>query len=169
MKRPTIWIFAALPAVVLVLGVTGFETLLFSLPGILAVILVGPIYVLWLFRRHSRQIAAIAGCILLASAIANASMEFSSFPLRIGYHLSKGRMNRVAARLQAGDTVTTPCWVGSIRVQKAELSRHGVACLWTHPHPSGSDGFVKTPPDYVPFNLWSHTQIDDEWQFISED
>ncbi len=154
---------------VLALGITGQETLLISLLGILAVVVVGPIYVLWLNRRHSRRLALIAGLILLASAVANASMELTSFPLRVGYRLSRSQINQAAARLLSGETLSTPCWVGSIRVKKAELSRNGIACLWTHPHPSGSSGFVKTAPDFVPFNLWSHTRIDDEWQFISED
>ena len=169
MKRPTIWIFAVLPVLVLAFGATGLDTLLISLLGILAVIVGGPIYVLWLYRRQSKSIAVAAGCILLTSGITVATMEITSFPLRIGYRLSKGQMDQAANRLLAGETLATPCWIGLIRVRKAELSRHGIPCLWTHPHPNGNDGFVQTPPDYVPFNLWSHTGIDDKWQFISED
>ena len=169
MKNPTIWLFAALPAVVVLLGLTGTETLLVSLLGVLGVIIAGPLYVRWLYRRHSKRLALVAGCILLASAIANASSELASFPLRLGYRLSKQPMDKAAARLRAGESISTPCWVGSIRVKKAELSWRGIPCLWTHPHPNGSDGFVQTPPDYIPFNIWSHTKIDNEWQFISED
>lgn len=169
MKNPTIWLFAALPAVIIAIGVTGKETLLVSLLGVLAVIIIGPLYVRWLCRRDSRRLALVAGCILLASAIANVTLELSSFPLKLGYHLSKGQMDKTAARLRAGETISTPRWVGLIRVKRAELSWRGVPCLWTRPHPSGSAGFVQTPPDNIPFNLWSHTKIDDEWQFISED
>ena len=169
MKKPILWIYAALPAVVLILGATGAETLLVSLSGILGVIVAGPIYVLWLHRRHSRRLAAVAACVLIASAIANASLELSSFPLRMGYRLSKTQMDEVATSLRAGETVSTPCWVGLIRVKKAELSWRGIPCLWTHPHPDGNNGFVQTPPSDIPFNLWSHTKIDDKWQFISED
>ncbi len=169
MRRPGIWVFAGIPLVVLGFGAVGYETVLISLFGVLAVIALGPVYILWLNRKHSRRLAILAACLLVGSAAANAAMEITSFPLRIGYHLSKGQMDDLADKLLSGDDVSAPRWVGVLRVKKAEVSANGIACLWTQPHPAGNTGFVMTSPDYVPFNLWSHTRIDDRWQFISED
>ena len=162
-------IFIALPAAILTVGATGFETLAISLVGILAILVVGPIYFLWLYKNRSRRLAALGGCMLLATALATAGIEFTSFPLRTGYYFSKRQMDRIASLLQAGEQVPCPCWAGIIRVKKAELSQQQIPCLWTHPNPSGNTGFIKTSPAYIPFNLWSHTKIDEEWQFISED
>ena len=158
-----------LPIAVLSIGAIGHETLAISLLGILAIIVLGPIYFLWLYKSHSRRLAALGGCILLATALATASIEFTSLPLRLGYFFSKRQMDLMASRILAGEQVPCPCWAGIIRVKKAELSRQHIACLWTRPNPAGNTGFVQTSPGYIPFNLWSHTKIDEKWQFISED
>lgn len=133
MKEPIIWIFAGLPLVVLVLGATGFDTVVITLLGILAVVLFGPLYCRWLYLNKSGWLTVVAGLVLLTSAVANASLEWWSFRLRVGYSFSKDRMNEAAARLHAGKRVATPCWVGVLRVKKAEIYRNGITCLWTHP------------------------------------
>ena len=72
-------------------------------------------------------------------------------------------------RVRTGEHIATPLRAGLFTIRSAYLSHDGIVCLWTHPHPGGSTGFVQCRRNYVPFNLWSIVRLDDRWQFISED
>ncbi len=95
------------------------------------------------------------------------SVATSNWPLQAAYVLSRPSFDRVAAQVRAGEPPNTPCSIGLFRIRKAEMYHNGIVCLWTNT--TGSTGFVQTGPDDLPFNLWSHTQLDNSWQFISED
>jgi hypothetical protein len=97
------------------------------------------------------------------------SVAATHWPLRVTYVLSRDAFDSLAQRVRAGEHIATPVRAGFFTVRRAELSHHGIVCLWTYPHPAGSTGFVQCRRDYVPFNLWSLIRLDDRWQFISED
>ena len=121
------------------------------------------------YRRHTqrRVLPALAAPILSLAVII--SVAATHWPLRVAYAWSRDSFDAVAQRVRSGEHVTTPLRAGLFTIQRAELSHHGIVCLWTQPHPSGSTGFVQCRRDYVPFNLWSMVRLDDRWQFISED
>lgn len=104
------------------------------------------------------------------------SVTVFNWPLRIGYAFSRPAFNEIAARVTAGETITTPRRVGWFHIEAITLPEHlfyyaedGIVCLWTEVHPHGNTGFVQTSPDNLPFNLWSHFKLDNTWQFIAED
>lgn len=121
------------------------------------------------YRRHSQRHVLSALAVQIASLAILFSVAVTHWPLRTTYALSRGSFEAVAQRVRSGEQVTTPMRAGLFTIRRAEISHHGVVCLWTQPHPSGSTGFVQCRRDYVPFNLWSIVRLDNRWQFISED
>ena len=121
------------------------------------------------YRRYTRRRVLPAFLAFILSLSAIVSVALTDWPLRITYAWSRASLDAVSERVRLGEHVITPLRVGLFSIQRAELSDRGIVCLWTEPHPSGSTGFVQCPSDYVPFNLWSHTSLDEHWQFISED
>jgi len=117
-----------------------------------------------LFVRSLRHL--FAGITALAILL---SVATSNWPLQAAYVLSRTSFDRVAAQVRAGDPPSTPCLIGLFRIRKAEVYHNGIVCLWTDDDSGGPTGFVQTGPDDLPFNLWSHTPLDNSWQFISED
>jgi hypothetical protein len=95
--------------------------------------------------------------------------SLTQWPTRAAFALNRSSLDALSQRVRAGEQIATPVQAGTFRIAKAELSHHGIVCLWTCPRPSGNTGFVQTPPDHVPFNLWSMTSLDSQWQLISED
>jgi hypothetical protein len=121
------------------------------------------------------------GCALVLLTIA-----WVDWPLHLSYYLARPGLERLARDLRAGKTIPTPVRVGLVVIRGTELRRRvinyrgqprdptatdakDIACLWTHPHPGGSGGFVQTPADFLQFNIWSLHHLDDRWQFITED
>lgn len=98
-----------------------------------------------------------------------ASVMTVHWPLRGGYYLSRASLDQLAQNVRAGQPFVGPSRIGLFTIVEAEISQHGIVCLWVNADPSGKTGFVQCNPDYVPFNLWSMVSLDDRWQFISED
>lgn len=98
-----------------------------------------------------------------------ASVMFTQWPFRLAFLISQPSLERLSVIVEKGQTPSMPAWVGLFQIQKIERSPHGILCFWTHPCPSGSDGFVMTSPAHVPFNLFDMTSLTSRWQFIMED
>ena len=145
-----------------------------------------PLYVLFLGIFLSTLIVC-AGTVLIVSCLSSSegfraalattvitlaisiSAITTSWPLHITYTLSRGAFDSVASRVRSGERIVTPIRAGLFQIRRIEVSNHKVICLWTAVDPSGNTGFVQCPPGQVPFNLLSIVQLDDQWQFISED
>ncbi|TWU40851.1 hypothetical protein [Novipirellula artificiosorum] len=114
--------------------------------------------------RSLRQLfyAITAFAILLSTILYN-------MPLRTAFAFSRSSFDQLADDVESGRSVDTPCWIGPIRICKAETYGNGVICLWTDDSPGGHTGFVRHGPSNLPFNLWSHSIMNDSWQFIAED
>lgn len=104
----------------------------------------------------------ICGCVI-------ASVMFTQWPFRLAFWISQPSLNNLAAAVQQGKTPPMPAWAGLFQIKKVEQSGQGIWCFWTHPCPSGSDGFVMTSPAHVPFNLFDMTSLNNRWQYIQED
>jgi len=114
-------------------------------------------------RSYRLLFAEITSIAILLSV-----MTFN-WPLHAAYVLSRPSFDRVAAEVRAGHPLEIPRRVGLFSIQKAEVYHNGVVCLWTDDDPAGPTGFVQHGAHDLPFNLWSHTRLDDSWQFIAED
>ncbi|MBI3415874.1 MAG: hypothetical protein HY043_11255 [Verrucomicrobia bacterium] len=121
------------------------------------------------YRRHTKRRIAPALVASIVSLALIISVAVAHWPLRAAYALSRASFDAVAQRIRGGERIAMPMRSGLFTIRRAELSHQGIVCLWTHPNPSGSTGFVQCRRDYVPFNLWSIIRLDDRWQFISED
>jgi hypothetical protein len=112
----------------------------------------------------------INGLSALACLAVFVSVPLTHWPLRLAYKLSRPSFNSVAQSLQSGAKFQQPIRVGLFTIEKAEIyDMNGRICLWTDLNPSGKTGFTKCPPNDVPFNLWSMIELDQDWQFVSED
>ena len=123
----------------------------------------GAIVAILFVRSLHHLFAGITALAVLLSVVT------SNWPLQAAYVLSRTSFDRVAEQVRAGDPPDTPCFIGLFRIRKAEVYRNGIVCLWTDDDSGGPTGFVQTGPHDLPFNLWSHTPLDNSWQFISED
>ena len=132
-----------------------------------AVIVIGSLLIG--YRRHTQRRILPALVAPSTSLVVIISVAATHWPLRIAYVCSRESFDAVAQRVRGGEHITTPLRAGLFTVQRAELSRHGIVCLWTNSNPAGSTGFVQCRRDYVPFNLSTIVRLDDRWQFISED
>lgn len=121
------------------------------------------------YRRYTKRPVLLAIIAPVACLSIIISVAATYWPLRVTYAMSRNAFDSLAQRVRAGEHIEMPVRAGFFTVRHAELSHHGIVCLWTYPHPTGSTGFVQCRRDYVPFNLWSLIRLDDRWQFISED
>ena len=63
-----------------------------------------------------------------------------------------------------------PVRIGLYNIKRSEVYHNGITYLWTNVHQAGYAGFARCSPEYFDrFNLWSKVNLDDGWQFISED
>ncbi|MEL6401876.1 MAG: hypothetical protein AAFR26_22810 [Cyanobacteria bacterium J06626_4] len=176
MKRFLVWSAIALPPTLLILlSLKPLEIIaLWLLGGLAAAFLTVVIMALLTLptlrtqKRFQRQ--AVVSLVIVVSIM------MSNWPLRIAYAFSRPAFDQVAEQVMVGETPTTPRRIGWFRVARIEapgsaaneIDYHGLR-LWTGIHPHGNSGFVRSSPDDLRFNLWSHFKLDETWQFIAED
>ncbi len=148
-------------------GLDSLRLLFLSIAACTGGAAVASCYLSW--RKFTQRPAFPAALGAILSVLVSASVPAFQWPLLLAYRLSQGPLDHLAARLQAGEPVSVPRVAGRFTIEKAELSRDGIPCLWTNPDPSGRTGFIQTPPHHVPFNLASMIHLDQRWQYISED
>ena len=122
------------------------------------------VILLMIFAKENAQVAF--GILTIAVL---GSIAFFNWPLHLAYIASRPSFEDFAQRLRDGEQIRVPAQIGMFRVVNAEVNHNNVVCFWTDDDPSGGTGFVNFGPDHLPFNLWSHTHLDDSWQFITED
>lgn len=132
--------------------------------GLLCCLLAIPV-VFGVFSVRS-QTQFVAGLVAIATLI---SIAWLNWPLRLVYRLHRQAFDRVAQQVRAGQAPRTPFRIGIFRITATEVNWANVVCLWTDPRSSGSTGFIQHGPENLPVNLWSHTPLDQSWQFVSED
>jgi len=116
---------------------------------------------------RSRQASIFAGFVCVIILV---SVSLTHWPLRFAYRLSRPSFDQIARSLQGGRKFEKPLRAGFFFIEKAEIyDLNGKVCLWTNIDPAGRTGFTQCPPDDVQFNLWSMIELDDDWQFVSED
>jgi amino acid transporter len=121
------------------------------------------------YRRSKRRPVWLAIVCPALSIAVMLSVAFTQWPLRASYAVSRDGLNRLAARIDAGQQVATPKRVGLFVIRAADVSRDGIVELWTDDSAIGRRGFVHCRPDRAPGNLWSMIQLDDSWLFVEED
>lgn len=97
------------------------------------------------------------------------SITLTNWPLGIAFAASRPALNRLAEEVRQGKPPETPVFAGCFRIRETQVKRNGIVCLWTRPNSSGNTGFVQCRRNPPPFNLCSHTPLDESWHFISVD
>ena len=120
-------------------------------------------------RWQNQQSLIPVFLITLASLGMLVSIAGFHWPLRLSYAWSQSSLNKIASDVRAGNPIKLPLQTGLLTIRQVEISPHNIVCLWTEPHPAGSRGFVQTGPIQPPFNLSAMINLDEDWQFISED
>ena len=118
---------------------------------------------------HHEVFAAAAPFLPLICLAIVISVAATHWPLRVAYALSRGALDAVSLRVRAGERIAVPLRAGLFMIRRAEISHDGFACLWTDLHPTGYTGFMLCGPRKAPGRLWSQINLDDRWQFVSED
>lgn len=176
MKRFLVWSTIALPPTLLILlSLKPLEIIALWLLGGLAAafltVVIMALLTLPTLRSQKRlQWQAAVSLMIVVSII------MFNWPLRVAYAFSRPAFDQVAEQVIAGEVLATPRRIGWFRVKRIEapgpaangIDDHGLR-LWTGIHPHGNSGFVRSSPDDLRFNLWSHFQLDETWQFIAED
>ena len=167
--------FAAAALFLIGVSVTGAEKSsvvlwAFTVPFIAAAALC----LLWkrigMHRCRSLRARWLTGLLGLACVGVFVSVPLTHWPFRLAFHLSRPAFDAVAASLESGAQFRQPMRVGFFTIQKAEIyAMNGRICLWTDLDPAGKTGFTQCPPRDVPFNLWSMIELDQAWQYVSED
>jgi amino acid transporter len=122
---------------------------------------------LWWKFKHGRFKKCITVPICLAILL---SIVFTHWLLKLHYLLFKPQLNNIADRTEAGRIPAMPVRIGPYNIKRSEVYHNGITCLWTNVHQAGYAGFARCSPEYFDrFNLWSKVNLDDGWQFISED
>jgi len=98
-----------------------------------------------------------------------ATVIVTAWPLRLSFVLSRPSLERLALAVHEGRRLAAPVRVGLFVVNQAEMSPRGVVCLWTGLAPSGRTGFVQSNANFMPLNLWSSIQLDEQWHLVAED
>ena len=172
MKRFLTWIEIALPPTLLVLlSLTPLEIALIRLVGCFAAVFLAMalMVISALQSQRFRRQMVVSFALVVSITVFN-------WPLRVAYGFSRPAFDQVTEQVMAGETIETPRRIGWFRVERVEapgpapngIDQHGLR-LWTGVHPAGNTGFVKSSPDDLRFNLWSHFKLDETWQFIAED
>lgn len=118
--------------------------------------------------RRSRKIVAAALCALPLSLAGITSVAIWNWPLRLAFIISQPALEELAADVTNGRVITNKR-AGLFFIQRAELVRAGIPCLWVDTDPAARTGFVETRTAVLPFNLWSVISLSEQWQLISED
>ena len=126
---------------------------------------------LFLWHKYKLRSAAKFGFkIAIVCLVVFVSVPVTNWPLRLAFKLSRTSFDKIASALQGGKTFPEAVQVGLFRIKRAEVYKlNGRICLWTDLDPAGKTGFTKSPINDVPFNLWSIIELNEDWQFISED
>lgn len=125
---------------------------------------------LLLWKREKSRNRVVSRCIpiaLCASPIL--SVIITHWPLRIALGLSFPAFETLAEQVRTSGTAIRNRKAGMFLIREAEVSRHGIPCLWLDMDPTGYTGFVRCSEDALPFNAWSRIKLNEHWQLISED
>lgn len=170
MKRLIVGLYAIPVLLIIGVSVAPMERIIVVLGGALTCTVL--LVTTWLSVEFARSKKRRTWPVLVGAFVSLAtivSVMAVHWPLRAGYFLSRASLDHLAQDVRAGQPFVGPKRVGLFTVVEAEISRHGIVCLWVDADPEGKTGFVRCGPDHVPFNLWSMVSLDDRWQFISED
>lgn len=143
--------------------------LLFAASACGAVIVAHCFAIPWLrFRRRPLGPPIAVGILCLSINLSSAIFQW---PARLSYAASRPSLEKIATEVRSGRSLSVPRRAGLLVVQRAEIRRGDVVCLWTDFQPGGNSGFVACDAERAEreFNLFDRLSLDDRWQFIIED
>lgn len=120
-------------------------------------------------RAYPDLLAAAALIALVVSA------AWTSWPTKILFHLSRARLEALAARVEAGERIETVVWAGGFRIARSEQRNAnwgGGTCLWVIPLSGGPTGLVRRGPAdkrEPGNNINRRVRLDEKWYYVSED
>jgi hypothetical protein len=128
-------------------------------------------FALWFgveFWNHFHPLAIKASRALLGLGFA-LSVCFGWFRpgLRLTVLLAAPMLNRLAERLERGETIEGPFQVGLMRFTSGEVRYGSYPMLVLSPDPSGPTGLVRAKQE--PGNAWSCLRVGKGWMLFSED
>lgn len=113
----------------------------------------------------------IAACICILALIVSAAV--TSWPMRLFFHASRDQLEALADRVEAGQTVDVPVWVGAFRIARTEIRSpmmRGGTCLWVFPQRGHPTGLVRSDKPGGPgANVNRKIRLSEHWYYLSED
>lgn len=92
---------------------------------------------------------------------------FTNFPLWMSFKASERSLSDLAAKIENGQTLSSPSRAGVFVIRKAGQRRDGSVYLWTDPRSGGPRGFVYQFNGG--YNIWAIKELSDDWHYIAED
>jgi hypothetical protein len=125
----------------------------------------------WAHHSSRRIWPDVTACIGLMILVASAAV--TAWPLRLTFLASRAQLEALATRVEAGQTIEAPLWVGVFRIARTEIRPpgwRGGTCLWVFSHPGHPTGLVRSDrPDGPGVNVNRSIRLSEHWYYISED
>jgi hypothetical protein len=125
-------------------------------------------------RHTGRRIwPDITACVCILALIVSAA--WTAWPMRLLFHASRDQLEALANRVEAGQTVDVPVWVGAFRIARTEIRTprmRGGTCLWVFTNPGHPTGLVRsddTSGGGPGHNVNRKIRLSEHWYYISED
>jgi hypothetical protein len=113
----------------------------------------------------------ITACVCILVLILSAA--WTSWPMRLLFHASRDQLEILANRVEAGQTIDVPVWIGPFRIARTEIrneGQRGGTCLWVFPNPGHPTGLVRSDKPGVPgHNVNRRIRLSENWYYLSED
>lgn len=125
-------------------------------------------------RYAGRRIGPdVIACVCIFALILSAA--WTAWPMQLLFHVSKDRLDALADRIEAGQTVDVPAWAGIFRINRTEIRTprwRGGTCLWVFTNPGHPTGLVRSndASGQAPgHNVNRVIRLSERWYYISED
>jgi hypothetical protein len=125
----------------------------------------------WAHHTSRRIWPDLTACICLLVLIASAAV--TAWPLRLLFLTAQDELDALATRVEAGQTIEVPVWVGAFRIARTEIRTpewRGGTCLWVFSNPGHPTGLVRSDrPDGPGTNVNRIIRLSEHWYYVSED
>ena len=112
-------------------------------------------------------------CVCIGALIVSAAC--TSWPMRLLFHASRDRLEALATRVDAGQTIDVPVWAGAFRIARTEIRTPGWGggtCLWVVSSSGNPTGFIRADNTigWGPgANVNRRIRLSEHWYYVSED
>ena len=123
-------------------------------------------------KERSARVVRWTRAIITICVVLTFSVPLTHWPLRLSFSLSKPSLEKMAARVAAGEKIRVPQTVGAFDLTYISQGDDGTVCLWVEGDEDDRGEpayFVQGPADKVKTEWKGYDVVilDDDWSFVS--